>query len=62
MIRPFFLFFFICSNVYCAECLPEKGKQSRTYNKILKYIHKDDFFAAKQKLKNIIKIIYHFML
>ena len=45
------MFFFICSNVYCAECLPEKGKQSRTYNKILKFIHKDDFFAAKQKLK-----------
>ena len=51
MIRVLFLFFFFYSNVYCVECLPKKGKQSRTYNKILKYIEKDDFFAAKQKLK-----------
>ena len=51
MTRVLFLFLFFYSNVYCVECLPEKGKQSRTYNRILKYIEKDDFFAAKQKLK-----------
>ena len=51
MTRILFLFLFFYSNVYSVECLPKKGKQSRTYDRILKYIEKDDFFAAKQKLK-----------
>tara|TARA_B100000242_G_scaffold84105_1_gene56128 strand:+ start:884 stop:2788 length:1905 start_codon:yes stop_codon:yes gene_type:complete len=51
MIRVLLMFFFFYSNVYCSECLPREGKQSRKYFKILKYIEKDDFFSAKQKLK-----------
>ena len=51
MIRVLFLFFYFYSNVYCTECLPEKGRELRTYNKILKHIEKDDLISAKQKLK-----------
>ena len=43
MIRVLFLFFFFYSNAYCVECLPEKGKLSRNYNRILKNIENDDF-------------------
>ena len=51
MIRGLFLLFIFYSNVFCVECIPEKGKQSRNYYKILKYIEEGDFFSAKQKLK-----------